>query len=185
VTATAVWLNERGVDLVLMRYQAYETGPGQIVLTVSQLYPVRDVAEFEVAPHSRKAKTQAVALPDAPWDVGNLAELAGIANATTLAIMDLCSESPDTWIPASAVYERAGVSPASGTGQLGGFGLTVRSRFKRSNPPYEREWSADGLNQACYRLGAELSSLWLQLRASADAQLAAINGPGTPSDGKL
>ena len=26
VTATAVWLNERGVDLTLMRYQAYKTG---------------------------------------------------------------------------------------------------------------------------------------------------------------
>lgn len=48
--------------------------------------------------------------------------------------------------------------------QLGGFGLTVRARFKRSNPPYEREWSADGLNQACYRMSAAQSQMWCQVR---------------------
>ncbi len=50
VTATAVWLNERGVDLTLMSYHAYRIGSGEIVLTVSQLYPVRDVAQFVAAP---------------------------------------------------------------------------------------------------------------------------------------
>src|ERR1700722_9851800 len=55
VTATAVWLNERGVDLTLMRYQAYRTVSDELVVTVSQLYSVREVADFEVAPHSRAA----------------------------------------------------------------------------------------------------------------------------------
>ena len=70
----------------------------------------------------------------------------------------------DTWIGANDVYARAGVTTASGTGQLGGFGLTVKSRFKRSNPPFERAWSPDGTNQAAYRMGPELSAAWLQLR---------------------
>jgi len=163
VTATAVWLNERGVDLALMRYQAYRIASDQIVLTVSQLYPVPEVADFEVAQHSN-AKAKAASLPELPWSEQDLEELAGIANATTIAILDLCALSPDTWIPASAVYAQADVSVASGTGQLGGAGLTVRSRFKRSNPPYEREWSADGLNQACYRTSAEQAQVWCQVR---------------------
>jgi hypothetical protein len=59
VTNTAVWLNERGIDLTLMRYQAYRTGPEQIILTVSQLYPVRKIADFEIAPHTSKPQPAA------------------------------------------------------------------------------------------------------------------------------
>ena len=164
VTATAVWLNERGVDLTLMRYQAYRTSGENIVLTVSQLYPVREVADFEVAPHTSSKAQPTVSLPEIPWSEEDLAELANVANATPLAIVDLCALSPDTWIGANDVYARAGVTTASGTGQLGGFGLTVKSRFKRSNPPFERAWSPDGTNQAAYRMGPELSAAWLQLR---------------------
>jgi hypothetical protein len=163
VTATAVWLNERGIDLTLMRYQAYRTGPQQIILTVSQLYPVREVADFEVAPHT-SVKAPPTSTRDIPWNEEDLAALAEVANATTLAIVDLCALSPDTWIAASDVYQRAGVTTASGTGQLGGFGLTVRSKFKRINPPYERQWSAGGTNQAYYRMGPELGAAWRQIR---------------------
>jgi hypothetical protein len=164
VTATAVWLNERGVDLTLMRYQAYRTGGDHIVLTVSQLYPVREVADFEVAPHTSSKAQATVRLPEVPWSEEDLAELASVANDTTLAVVDLCALSPDTWIGASDAYARAGVEPPSGIGQLGGFGLTVKSRFKRSNPPYERAWSPDGTNQAGYRMGPELADAWLRIR---------------------
>jgi len=179
VTATAVWLNERGIDLTLVRYQAYRTSADHIVLTVSQLYPVRQVADFEIAPRT-SAKLDVAAMPEIPWTPEDLALLLDIANATTLAIVDLCAAAPGRWIPASDVYARAGVSTASGTGQLGGFGLTVRSRFKRSNPPYERKWSADGTNQACYRLAPELAAAWGALRGSGNA-----SGPSTPGDGPL
>jgi hypothetical protein len=171
VTATAVWLNERGVDLTLMCYQAYRIAAENIVLTVSQLYPVRDIAEFEVAPHT-SAKAQPVAMPKVEWTADELTDLLPIANATTLAVMDICALSPSVWIGANDVYARAGVTTQSGTGQLGGFGMTVKARFKRSNPPFDREWSPDGLNQACYRLDAELASVWLQLRGGD------INGVG-------
>jgi hypothetical protein len=167
VTATAVWLNERGIDLTLMRYQAYRIGAGQIILTVSQLYPVREVADFEVAPHgSAKSSGPAVDLPEIPWTPDQLAGLAQVANATTLAIADLGALSPDTWIGAGDAYERAGVTTARGTAQLGGFGITVRSRFGRTNPPYERQWAAGGTNQAYYRMDTELAAAWLQIRGS-------------------
>jgi hypothetical protein len=166
VTATAVWLNERGIDLTLMRYQAYRTGPDHIILTVSQLYPVREVADFEVAPHTSTKSAAAADIPEIAWTQDKLASLAEVANATTLAIVDLCALSPDSWIAASEAYERAGVTTASGTGQLGGFGITVRSRFGRINPPYDRQWAAGGTNQAYYRMGADLAAAWLQIRGS-------------------
>jgi hypothetical protein len=180
VTATAVWLNERGIDLTLMRYQAYRIAADNIVLTVSQLYPVREVAEFEVAPHS-SAKTQTAAMPEVDWTDADLAELVPIANATTLAVLDLCGLSPNAWVGANDVYARAGVTSQSGTGQLGGFGMTVKARFKRSNPPFDRQWSPDGTNQACYRLDTELAATWLQLRGDDmnGAHAPAESAPGT------
>jgi hypothetical protein len=182
VTATAVWLNERGVDLTLMRYQAYRLPPDNVMLTVSQLYPVRDVAEFEVAPHS-SAKAQPAAMPEIEWTTGDLTELLPIANATTLAVMDLCALSPTLWIGANDAYARAGVITRSGMGQLGGFGGTVKARFKRSNPPYERQWSPDGTNQACYRMDADLASTWLELRGEQiyNGDGAEATEPGVPS----
>lgn len=56
VTATTVWLTEMGLDLTLMRYQAYRTGT-QTLLSVSQMYPVADVEEFTVAPRSAETRT--------------------------------------------------------------------------------------------------------------------------------
>jgi hypothetical protein len=183
VTNTAVWLNERGIDLTLMRYQAYRTGPEQIILTVSQLYPVREIADFEIAPHTSKPQLAAPAVPEVPWTEQELAELAKIANATTLAIMDLCSLSSGTWIAAGDAYQRAGVTTASGTGQLGGFGLTVRAKFKRSNPPYERQWSAGGTNQAYYRMGPVLGSVWREIRGESLPMSEPAAGAQVPMDG--
>ena len=50
VTATAVWLNEMGLDLTLRQVQAYRVFDGKTVITVSQLYPVPDVEDFTVGP---------------------------------------------------------------------------------------------------------------------------------------
>jgi hypothetical protein len=105
-------------------------------------------------------------MPEIPWTQDELASLADVANATTLAIVDLCALSPDTWIAASEAYERAGVPTARGTAQLGGFGITVRSRFGRINPPNERQWAAGGTNEAYYRMDADLAAAWRQIRGS-------------------
>jgi hypothetical protein len=58
VTAAAVWLNEMGLDLTLMRFQAYRADD-RILLTVSQLLPVPDVEEFTVAPLRAEARSAA------------------------------------------------------------------------------------------------------------------------------
>jgi hypothetical protein len=58
VTAAAVWLNEMGLDLTLMRFQAYRADE-RILLTVSQLLPVPDAEEFTVAPLRAEARSTA------------------------------------------------------------------------------------------------------------------------------
>lgn len=55
VTATVVWLNEMGVDVALMKYQAYRT-ERETLLSVSQLYPVPDVEEFTVTPRQAEVR---------------------------------------------------------------------------------------------------------------------------------
>ena len=54
VTATVVWLQEMGVDLVLQRVQAYRVFDDKTVVTVSQLFPVADVEEFTVSPQRQQ-----------------------------------------------------------------------------------------------------------------------------------
>ena len=160
VTATAVWLNEMGLDLTLMRYVAYRTQEDATILTVSQLYPVAEIGAFEVAPRSRAGRVRSEEAPQVPWTEADLAVLASLANATTLAVMEVCSERPDEWVVASDIHARAGVSRESAAGQLGGFGLTSRSRFGRSNPPFEREWAIGGMPQAYYRVTSETAEKW-------------------------
>lgn len=98
--------------------------------------------------------------------------------------MDLCSLSPGKWIAAGDAYQRAGASTASGIGQLGGFRLTVKTKFKRSNPPYERQWSAGGTNQAYYRMGPESSSAWREIRGESLTLSETPAVTETPQDGQ-
>lgn len=58
VTATTVWLSEMGLDVTLMKYQAYRTET-QTLLSVSQLYPVPTVEDFTVSPRRAEVRAQA------------------------------------------------------------------------------------------------------------------------------
>lgn len=55
VTATVVWLTEMGLDVALMKFQAYRT-ENETLLSVSQLYPVPDIEEFTVSPRQAEAR---------------------------------------------------------------------------------------------------------------------------------
>jgi Domain of unknown function (DUF4268) len=55
VTAAAVWLNEMGLDVTLIRFQAYRA-EDRIVLTVGQILPVPKVEDFTVAPQRAEAR---------------------------------------------------------------------------------------------------------------------------------
>ena len=61
VTASAVWLTEMGVNVSLIEFNAYRT-EHDIVLTVSQIWPVADVEDFTVSPRevARRAADERV-----------------------------------------------------------------------------------------------------------------------------
>ncbi len=49
-TATVVWLTEMGLDITLQQAQAYRIANEQLILTVSQVFPLTDVEDFTVSP---------------------------------------------------------------------------------------------------------------------------------------
>lgn len=171
VTATTVWLSEMGLDITLVRMQAYETAGG-VVVTVSQHYPPADGGAFLVAPTraARKVRTT-TELPERQWNIDDLAFLLrDVNNVTVHMTMTLCSERPDEWIAAEEVRAATGRDVMKHRGDYGGFGVTLRARFKRSNAPFEAQYGAGGTSQQYYRVAPEIAEMWLQItRATTNA----------------
>lgn len=164
-SATVVWLNEMGLDITLVRIQAYRTSEG-VIVTVSQHYPPPDVEEFTVAPtRSARRSRPPVEYEVIEWsqeDFNKAAEI--LTNATALAALDLCSERPNEWVPFEEVIELSGRDPAVARGDTGGFSISVRAHFKRSNWPYDAKWAAGGKNQMYYRMDEERAHMWKKAR---------------------
>ena len=87
VTASAVWLTEMGISVSLIEFNAYRTAH-DIVLTVSQSWPIRDVEDFTVSPRHvdleaaeervrsrREASAVTTLVADGTIDEGALLEL--------------------------------------------------------------------------------------------------------------
>jgi hypothetical protein len=165
VTATSVWLTEMGLDITLVRIQAYQTTNG-VVVTVSQHYPPPDVEELTVAPTRASRKPKATeTLPEVEWTAEDYARAAEIlTNKTALAALDLCSKRPDEWVPFEDVVAASGREYASAKGDTGGFGITVRRRFSRTNWPFETMWAAGGKQQSYYRMTAAQATMWRAVR---------------------
>ena len=164
VTSSVVWLNEQGVDITLKRYQAFKTPLDETVVTVSQYYPVADVAAFEVRPgRGRSTHTDRAELSEIPWSIEDFTLLQSLRFEVPHAILDLCSAAPGEWVGSTDAYQRAGVEKKSGMGKLAGFGYAVRTRFGRSNPPWSTHWAEGGVSQQYYSVSQEMAELWLRI----------------------
>lgn len=161
VTATVVWLSEMGVDLALVQFHAYRAGE-KVLVSVSKLYPVRNVEEFTVAPTRTGRKISAKPdLPHKPWgddDYRKLAEIAG--NPTVLAALELCSALPGEWVALRDVEALGGRTRFEARGDLAGLTMMVKARFDRSNWPFEAQWQAGGPGQIYYRMTREQAEMW-------------------------
>jgi hypothetical protein len=165
VTASCVWLSEMGLSLTLTRVQAYRTA-GEVIITVSQQYPTPDVEDFLVAPTraSRRARA-ATNMPEADWTPEDLQRLADEVNSVTIHVtLDVCSSQPGEWVASETIQGITGRLPAKHRGDYGGFGTTLRTRFQRSNAPFEMKWAAGGTNQQYYRVTPELAAWWRSIR---------------------
>lgn len=187
LTSSAVWLSEMGLDITLTRIQAYRTA-GEIVITVSQHYPPPDVEEFLVAPTRAARRSRPPELPEVEWTSDDLARLvAEVENVTIRAALDVCSDHPGEWIPAESVREATGREPAQQRGDYGGFGVTLRTRFRRSNPPFDAQWAAGGPDQMYYKLDPEMAQMWKAAvgEAMLDKAPASPDGTEIPVDSNL
>jgi hypothetical protein len=170
VTSSVVWLNEQGLDITLRRYKAYVTASKQTVVTVSQIYPVTDVAAFEVAPRLKRRNRAAIdELPVMPWSESDLALVLSKPFEVVHAILDLCSAVPGQWVGATTVYEKAGVDKGGGAGRLAGFGYSLRKSFGRSNPPWTTAWAVEDIREQNYKLDHGTADSWIAVRESSIA----------------
>jgi hypothetical protein len=165
VTATAVWLTEMAISITLMKVQAYRT-PLDTVITVSQLWPLAQAEDFVVAPVRQvRRPREVVAPPVVEWTSDDLRRLRlDVANQTVHATLDLCAERPNEWVPSSAIQQVTRRDPGQHRGDYGGFGITLRQRFARSNAPFETKWAAGGTSEQYYRASPEVAEMWLATR---------------------
>ncbi|MFF3037062.1 hypothetical protein [Arthrobacter citreus] len=165
LTSSVVWLAEQGIDFTLIQVGAYRLGDTHLV-TVSQVWPPPEAEDFVVAPSraERNTKTSST-LPAVPWTHDDLTQLSTSATSPTiLATMDLCAASPGEWIGGDQVMELTRREKNAHRGDYGGFSITLRRRFERSNTPYEMNYAVGGTPQQYYRLSPEVAQLWKQLR---------------------
>lgn len=179
VTATTVWLSEMGLDITLVRIQAYRTDAG-VTVTVSQHYPPPDVEDFTVAPSRAARKPKGTpALPEIEWSADDYAKAAQVfTNPTPLAALDLCSQRPGEWVPFADVIAASGRDPGKARGEIAGLTFQIRKHFARNNWPWEAQWAAGGEQQRYYRMTAAQAEMWQAARSSA---MDPIVAPDTPS----
>jgi hypothetical protein len=169
LTSSVVWLGEQGIDFTLIQVGAYRLGDNHLV-TVSQVWPPPEAEDFVVAPSRAERSTKTtVTVPEAPWILEDLARLASTATSPTiLATMDLCAAIPGEWIGGDQVMDRTGREKNAHRGDYGGFAITLRRRFNRSNAPYEMNYAVGDTSQQYYRLSPEVAQAWRQLRPQHD-----------------
>jgi hypothetical protein len=176
VTATAVWLREMGLDISLVRFQAYRTDYETLV-TVSQLLPVPTVEEFTVVPRGNVQPVgQQEYLAD-PLSAADFATLASsVTNAGIRGMLDLCAPRPGEWVSYTEVCEYTGRSRAELRGDLAGLSRLLRKRLGKKSWPFKAQLTADK-KEWSYRMDDEQAAWWIAATASDEAVM-----PSEPPD---
>lgn len=177
-TSSVIWLVSMGLVITLIRFQPYRAADGQVFITVSTLFPLPDVAELEVGPAAALAGPKEE-LPAVTWTSDDLARLAQMANATTLAALDMTSEEADAFVSLTDLIARAGRTRPQAKGELAGLTMIVKRRFGRSNWPFQVSWAVGGDPQAFYSMTAQTAELWVTVRDAGAVTPAAEPAPLT------
>lgn len=106
VTATSVWLSEMGLDVSLQSVQAYRVAGGQIIVSVTQLFPIAEVEDFTVGPRHGETVTR-IRRRRERSAVVRIVDSGEIADGTTLELRapaDVAADDRaglDTWLDAA------------------------------------------------------------------------------------
>jgi hypothetical protein len=167
ITATAVWLREMGLDITLMRFQAYRTGTETLV-TVSQLLPVATVGEFTVVPRG-KVQDAGQKYSIAPLSASEFSTLASVlTNEGMRGALDLCASRPGEWVTYPEISEYTGRSRAELRADLGALTRLVKKTFGKNSWPFEAPWLPDRTDYG-FRMDAEQAAWWTDATASDEA----------------
>lgn len=180
VTAAVVWLNERGVDISLVRFRPYRVAGEHLVVTFSRFFPVPTAEDFTIG-RQPTAEDHVAALPEVPWDEPALRRLADMGNPATLALMDLCAAAIDTPVTVPDIQSHADLATGQVRGQLAGFTMLLRNPrygFPQNYWPVEVTWTPNG--SARYTLEPALAEIWRRIREEAPGETS--TSPDSPSD---
>lgn len=166
VTSAALWLNERGVDLSLVKFRAYEVG-GQNLVTFSRILPVLSAEAFSIS-RSTGATAALAAELDAgpPWDAESLSRFGRYENVSARTLLDLLARAEGQPVSAQTVIEEAGITVGAFRGQLAGVTMYLRNTKKygmqQNVPLWQITWLSGGV--ASYTLSEELAAAWSAIR---------------------
>ncbi len=167
VTSSVVWLNERGVDIALVRFRPYQLPSEQIVVAFSQLFPVPDVEEFTIGRRTGVSAAPTETEPGPPWDEASLTRLAARANLGTLTVMDLCAQPEAGEVLVVDVMEQAGITNGQVKGHLAGLTMLLKNKkngFEQNWWPFHASWLPNGF--ATYHMDGDIAAMWLAIRAA-------------------
>lgn len=141
MTASVVWLSEQGVDISLREFTLYRSGE-QLVLTLSQVWPVREVEDFTVRPRRQDAVAarDEKTFPDIEWSVDDLvllrARLTGAKQeATVTTLLDHASASEDLAIGLDDLIAHSRRTIAEVRSDLAHLTMIAKADFGRNNWP--------------------------------------------------
>lgn len=181
VTATAVWLREMGLDVSLIRFQAYRTCHETLV-TVSQLFPVPTVEEFTVVPRASTRAADQLEYSADPLSAGDFAALASsVSNPGVRGALDLCAGRPGEWVSYADICAHTGRTRPQFRADLAGLTRLVKKRLGKISWPFEVQWNP-GKDDYYYSMDDEQAAWWTAATAPAE-DVPATEPPGTGHDG--
>lgn len=143
VTASAVWLREMGLDISLIRFQAYRTSR-ETLITVSRLFPVPTAEEFTVVPRARVPADAGEEYPAEPLSADDFATLASsMTNPVVRGMLDLCAGRPGEWVSYTEVCEYTGQSRPQLHASLSGLTRLMKKQCGKNSWPFEARRMAD------------------------------------------
>lgn len=99
------------------------------------------------------------------WTEAGLRALADhMSYQGVLVLMDMCAETPRSWVLKADAEDRAGVSAIQLRNELGAFSKTVRRLFGEADWPMEVRKQA---GQFYYRMSNEVAAGWAAVRQEA------------------
>jgi hypothetical protein len=142
--------------------QDYALLPVPVELVPRVAAMIRDLVQQDVSVAGLDSQTLGAGTS---WREAELRALADhMSYRGVLVLMDMCAETPSSWVLKADAEDRAGVSAIQLRNELGAFSKTVRRLFGDASWPMEVRKQA---GQFYYRMSDEVAAAWAAVRGEA------------------